>query len=122
MTQQRPERHIVSDLHQVIELRARTDYGVAGGTTIDRRIGTDLNVIFNDDTAELRHRQKTRLGRRETISLLTDPGPGVSLYTRAQQGVTDAGVHPNSTVGPDHRAAVNDCTGPDTTARSDRDP
>jgi hypothetical protein len=38
--------NIVADLHQVIETRTSTDHCVVSRSSINRRIGTNLDIIF----------------------------------------------------------------------------
>ena len=46
--------HIVGDLDQIVDLGAFPDHGVAAAAAIDRRIGADLDIVLDNDTAELR--------------------------------------------------------------------
>ena len=50
------EDHVVADLHQIIETRAGADHRVPGRSPIDRGIGADLDIVLQDDQAELRDR------------------------------------------------------------------
>ena len=44
---------IVSDLHQVVDLGALADHGVAIGAAVDGGVGPDLDIVLNDDAADL---------------------------------------------------------------------
>ena len=50
----RPIGHAVADLHEVVDLRARLDARFADRGTIDRRVGAQLHVVFDDDRGDLR--------------------------------------------------------------------
>ena len=74
-----PYTHIMGDLHEIIDFRAFTDSRVARGTAIDRRIGADLDIVLNNDAAELRHLGRARLARHVPKAILANS------YTRMQQ-------------------------------------
>ena len=59
-----PDRHAVGDLHQVVDLRAGADARLADGGPIDRRVGPDLDVVFDDDVRLLRDLEMTAIGLR----------------------------------------------------------
>ena len=46
---------VVADLHEIIDLRALADDRVAIGAAVDGRAGADLDVVLDDDAADLRH-------------------------------------------------------------------
>ena len=46
---------IVADLDQIVDLGALADHGVADGAAVDRGAGADLDVVLDDDAADLRH-------------------------------------------------------------------
>ena len=45
----------VGDLHQVVDLRARLDARLANRRPIDRRVGAQLHLVFDDDRGDLRN-------------------------------------------------------------------
>src|SRR3984957_14733221 len=47
------DRAIMPDLHQIIDLSSLPDHGIAGSTAVDRRVGADLDVVLDDDPADL---------------------------------------------------------------------
>src|SRR5262249_12425703 len=49
------DRDIVSDLHQVVDLGAFADHGVAVGAAVDGGPSPDLHVILHDDAADLQY-------------------------------------------------------------------
>lgn len=48
------DHHVVRDLDLVIELDAVTDHRIVQRAANRRRIGADLDVVANDDAADLR--------------------------------------------------------------------
>ena len=46
---------IVADLDEVVDLGALADHGVADGAAVDGGAGADLDVVLDDDAADLRH-------------------------------------------------------------------
>src|SRR5215472_15154579 len=57
---------VVPNLHKIINLGALTDDGVAQGATIDGGTGADLDVVLDDDPAQLRDLDVTRGAGGET--------------------------------------------------------
>ncbi len=49
------DQHIVGDLHEIVDLGALADHGVADRAPIDRGVGADLDIVLDDDAADLRH-------------------------------------------------------------------
>ena len=49
------ERDAVRDLDEIVDLGAGADARLADGGTIDRRVRADLDVVFDDDAADLRN-------------------------------------------------------------------
>src|ERR1700733_4730578 len=64
---------IVADLHQIIDHRARPDHGIVPGAAIDRGIGADVDVVADDNPAELR-----------------DFDRGAGIRRKAEPGLPDA--------------------------------
>ena len=50
------------DLHEVVDLRAGADPRLADRRPIDRRVGADLDVVFDDDVGVLRDLQMRAVG------------------------------------------------------------
>src|SRR5207237_10785352 len=46
---------VVRDLHEVVNLRAPADFGCAERAAIHGHVRADLNVVADDDVADLRH-------------------------------------------------------------------
>ena len=47
-------RHVVGDLHEVVELHAVLDHGVVDRAAVDRGVRADLHVVADHDAADLR--------------------------------------------------------------------
>lgn len=45
--------HVVTDLHQVINARAGTGDGVTDRSAIDRRVGAEFHIVFENHATEL---------------------------------------------------------------------
>src|SRR5262249_26352082 len=48
-----PNRDAVSDLHEIVDLGSGTNPRLPDGRSIDRRVGANLDVVFDDDAADL---------------------------------------------------------------------
>src|SRR6478735_3192896 len=53
--------NVVADLDLVIDLGAFADHGVVHGTAIDRRVRTNLDIVLDDDAADLHDLQHAAL-------------------------------------------------------------
>src|SRR5215469_9873889 len=119
------DRTVVSDLHEIVDLGALANHGVAGGAAVDRGIGADLDVILDDHAAGLRNLLMAARRRQETESVLSDAGPGMNDDAVADQGVKDGGLRADCAVaadanaGPNHRAWPNERGRSDLGARAD---
>ena len=89
ITQPRPRRDVVPDLHQVVEARAGADHRVLQRATIDRAVGADLDVILQDDPAKLRHAVEASGGDGEAKTLLADARARIDIDPGTQQGVAE---------------------------------
>src|ERR1700722_7275994 len=48
-----PDRAVVGDLHQIVDLGSLADRRVAGRAAVDCRIGANLDIILNNDAPRL---------------------------------------------------------------------
>ena len=55
---------VVADLHEIVDLRALADHRVAVCAAIDGHAGADLDVVLDDDPADLRHFEMAPRGPR----------------------------------------------------------
>ena len=67
-----PEHDVVGDLHQIINHRAGADHGVVTRAAVDRGVGADVDIVADDDAAELRHLDRARLVGSEAEPGLAD--------------------------------------------------
>ena len=72
MTQWRPIEHVVADLDEIVDLGALADHGVADGAAVDGRVGADLDIILDDDPADLRHLAWPSAPMHEAEAVLAD--------------------------------------------------
>ena len=68
-------RHAVADLHEVVDLGAGTNAGLADRGTIDRGVGADLDIVLDDDrlAADLQVRAVRLPGEPESSLPSTAP-------------------------------------------------
>src|SRR5262249_55245319 len=78
---------VVGDLNQVVELDAATDHGGFQRTAVDAGVGSDFDVIFNNNAADLRkfHVAVAIFYVAEAIG--SDHGAGMNDDVISDQGV-----------------------------------
>lgn len=64
--------NVVGNLDEVVDLRAIPDDRVAAAAAIDRAVGADLDIVADDDIAELRHLQMTVRACDESKAVLSN--------------------------------------------------
>ena len=119
------DHHIMGDLHEIIDLGSLTDDGVAIGAAIDCGVGPDLDIVLDDDPADLRHFLMTARTHGEAESVLADAHAWMNDHPVADQrghharpGADDA--HPaDAHVGADHRIGSDHRASADFRARPD---
>src|ERR1700756_3132047 len=103
-----PDRHVMRNLDEIVDLGSLANDRIAISATIDRRIGTDFDVVLNDDAANLWDLQMTLRAHRKTESVLPDPHAGMQNDPIADQGMyhgrigADQAVAANADVRADH--------------------
>ena len=102
--------HIVGDLYQVVDLGSSLNDGFAQRRSIDRGIGADLHVIFDDDDADLRDLDPPGTGAGITETVAADDYTGVQ-----DDSIADSAALPNDDVG------VEQAVGADLRIRADKD-
>ena len=107
------DAHIMGNLHQIIDLGALTNYRVRKGATINSGVGTNLNIILNDDAPNMRHFFKAALAANEAKTILTNARTGLDKHPVAQERIDDGSVRTDNTI------AANLAIGTDDRARSD---
>ncbi len=89
------DAHVMRDLDLIIDLAAVLDHGIAHRAAVDRGVGADLDIVAEHGAAGLRN-----------LDVFDAVGSNVRRKTE--------------TVGPDHRAAVDDAALPDHATVIDR--
>src|ERR1039457_6292298 len=69
--------HIVCDVDQVVDFRSLTDDGGAKRAAVDGGIGADLDIVMDDDVAELKHFAVTPLVEDVAEAVRPDDRTGV---------------------------------------------
>jgi hypothetical protein len=78
------EDNVVSDLHKIIETRTGADHRILRRPSIDRRIGTDLDIVLENNPTKLGSRQKSGIGGGKSESFLPNPRAGIDVHARSQ--------------------------------------
>ncbi len=92
---------VVGDLHEVVDLGAFADEGVAECAAINSAVGPDLDVVLDHDAADLRDFAVMILIKNITVAIGADDGAGVNADT-----VADPALRVNCDVGKQaHRLA-----------------
>ena len=115
-----PMTHVVSDLHQVVDLDPFLDPGASKACPIDRRVGADLHIVIDLDDADLRHFLVSARGHFKTEAVRADHGATVNndafadpgAFTNRDVGIdqgprADRRLVPNIAVRTDPRARAN---------------
>src|SRR5207253_1870602 len=63
---------VVSDLHEVVDLRSLADHRLAERGAVDGRAGADLDVVFNAHDSDLRDLLVTSFVLRESVAVAAD--------------------------------------------------
>jgi hypothetical protein len=92
--------HTVANLDLVIQARAGADYCSAQRAAIYGGIGSHLDVVLNNDTAELRDALETFRRDAEAKTFLANPRAWVNIHSRAKQCVAHADKRPNAAIRP----------------------
>src|SRR5690349_14813535 len=91
--------HVVCDLHQVIDFRAPSDNGGSQGTSIDRHVRANFNIVADDDITNLQNLQvdsgigdvskSVRTNNRSGMNsdAITDFGPRIDRHVWEQVDV-----------------------------------
>ena len=77
-------RHIVGDLHQIVDFDAARNHGSSDRGAIYRSVRTDFNVVFQDDDPSLGNLDTLSAAARIPESIATDHYAGVQYHALAQ--------------------------------------
>ena len=105
--------NVVADLHQIVDLRALADYGVAVCAPVDCHAGADLDIVLDDDATDLGHFEVPPRPEREPEAVLPDMRAGVNDHPVADQRRHDRGRGADRTIAPDAHLRTNDRIGAD---------
>ena len=81
-----PDAHVVRDLHEVVDLRARADDCVVDAATIDGRVRADLDVVLDDATSDVRDLHMGSAALHVAESIRCDARAGVDHHPVANHG------------------------------------
>ncbi len=79
------DANVVTDLHLIVDLGTLADDRIVHGSAVDRRLGTDFDVILNDDAADLHDLDHAGWARCITETVLADPSAIVDDHMIADQ-------------------------------------
>lgn len=93
---------VVSDLHEVVDLGATSNARLVERRTVHRRIRADFDIVLDDDTTTMRHRDgAARLVRHVTESIRTEHDARLE-----DDAIPDAGVFAQHSPGMDPTIAA----------------
>ncbi len=110
---------VVADLHEVVDLGALADHGVAQRTAIDGGPCPDLDHVLDQHAAGLRHLGVAGGTRNKAIAILADPAPRMDDHPIADQGAEDRRADPDAAIAADFDIGPDHCIGTDHRARTD---
>src|SRR5262245_50589583 len=99
--------HIVAHLHKVVDLGAFADDGVTDSPTINGRPGSDLNVILDNNTADLRHFKMSFAAHHKAESILPDIASRVDDHPITNQSIADHRITADRTIAPDPNSGAD---------------
>src|SRR5262245_46609925 len=102
-----PDHDVVPYLHEIINFRALADHCILKCTAIDGRIGANLNVVLNDDAADLGHLEVTLRSHGEAEPVLPNAGPGMDDDPVADEGMREGRLRADEAI-PANSATIAD--------------
>src|SRR5262245_17270621 len=94
------DRHVVRDVHHIVDLGSLPDHGVADGPPVDGAIGADLDVVLDDHTSHLGNLVGPARPAHKAEAILANGGPGGEDDPVANQGMNDGAIGPDRAVPP----------------------
>src|ERR1700677_2403333 len=113
--------HVVPDLHEVVDPSAGADDRVFQGATIDGGVGADLDIVLDQDAAELGDALEAVQCWREAEAFLADADAGVDVDPIADQCVGQRRVRADPHIAADFHTVADYNHGADAAAWADRD-
>ena len=114
-----PNHDVVPDLDEIINFRALADDRVLKGAPIDGRIGADLDVVLDDDPADLRHLEVPAGAHGEAEAVLADAHARMDDDPVADEGMGDGRQGADVAVAADGDAVADHGAGGDARAAPD---
>ena len=126
--------HVVSDMHEVVDLRSSTDDGVVDASAIDRRVRADLDIGFQDASTNVWNLRVGAVAKHVSESVGAEACAGVHAHARPElrtrierHGWIEMAIVADRDSCTDHRvrvdvsASANDHPVAENDGRSDRD-
>ena len=110
---------VVSNMHQIIENSARADHRVARCSTVYGAVGSNLNIILDDDAAELKHPHKPIRSGHKAEALRSDRYTSLDFDAPPDQRVTDTCVGADLRIVAQSNPFTQHRVGADVTSASD---
>src|ERR1700689_1086533 len=110
---------VVSDLHEVVDLRPLADDSIARCAAVDRRIRADFHIVLDDDAADLRHLRMSQGSDDKAETVLADRRSGMDDDPVSDQGIGDAHAGADRTAAADLDVGCDDDIGPEDGPRAD---
>ena len=113
------DHDVVPDLHEIINFGAFADDRILKSPPVDRGVGADLDIVLDDDPADLRHLEVAPRAHGEAEPVLADPHARVHDDPVADQGMrqrrerADVAVAADGDPVADHRARRDARAAPD---------
>ena len=82
-------RYIVTDLDQIVDFGPLADDGIATAPAVDRRSGTDLHIIPDNDAADLWHFCVAMGARVIAETILSNAAARVDYYSITNERVNN---------------------------------
>src|SRR5262249_42421091 len=115
-----PSDHdVVGDLHQVVDLGAVADHRVSERAAVDGGVGADLDVVADDDAADLGPLAPASGAHREAEAVLPDAGAGVNDAAVADDGMRQGRTCADVAVAAEHDPVAHYRPGGDGRAAAD---
>src|SRR5262245_28013447 len=87
-------RHVVRDLHQIVDLGSLPDHGVTNGPAIDSGVGADFDIVLDNDAPNLRHLVGSARAWHIAKAILANRAARMDDDPVTDQGVHDRGIGP----------------------------
>ncbi len=116
---------IVAYLHQVVDLGALADHGIAYRTAVDGGTCADFHIVLDDDAPDLRDLEIAFAVHHEAEAILPNLAAGMNDDPIADQGIADRSAGADRAIasdpdfGADHAVGTYHGTGADLGARPD---